>query len=189
MMIRQRIHALGVPLLVVIGSAALAGCSYFSPSHSQAGAYHDVVGWSNGEEPPPGLVFSNGMPPSAEGPSPEWYAQRFSRARGIGEAIKQNRRSLWDRDTGTFVYYMGGILAAHYQPWAHTLQIVTQHKDENNTVCGWTQDGTLTVGMADDSAAPVGSEDTCRQLLDELAKHVAPNSTLAKGEQSTSASH
>jgi hypothetical protein len=186
-MIRQRIHALAGSLVVLAGSAALGGCSHFSSTASHAGAYDDVVGWSNGDEPPSGLVFSNGMPPSADGPSPEWYAQRFSRARGIGEAVKQNHRSQWDRDTGTFVYYMGGVLAAHYLPWAHTLRIVTQKKDENNTICEWTQRGTLTVGTADNSPAPADGEETCRRLLDELAKHVAPNSVLSKSEQSPAA--
>lgn len=175
MMIRQRIHALAVPLLLLCG-----GCSHFASGQSQAGAYDGVVGWSNKDQPASGLVFSNGMPPSAEGPSPEWYAQRFSRSRGIGEAIKQNPRSLWDRDRGTFVYYMGGTLAAYYHPWDHYLEIRTEKKDGNNTVCHWAQDGTLTVGAADRNPAPAGSEEACRQLLDELAKHVAPRSTLSK---------
>ena len=182
MMIRQRIHALAFPLLVLIGMAALCGCSHFSAA-SRAGAYDHVVGWSAADQPPAGLVFSNGMPPSSPGPSPEWYAQRFSRARGIGEAIKWNPRSLWDRDTGTFVYYMGGVLAAYYHPWAHTLRIVTQNKDADNTICEWTQHGTLTVRLANNSPAPVGSEDTCRRLLDEVAMHVAPNSVLSRNEQ------
>jgi len=182
MMRRQRIRALGFPLLVLIAVAALGGCSAFSTA-SRAGAYDHVVGWSSADEPPAGLVFSNGMPPSSEGPSPEWYAQRFSRARGIGEAIKWNPRSLWDRDTGTFVYYMGGVLAAYYHPWAHTLRIVTQHKGENNTVCEWTQQGTLTVQRANNGPALAASEDTCRQLLDEVAIHVAPTSVLSKNEQ------
>lgn len=178
MMTRQRILLASL----LAACAAVGGCSHFSSTSARAGAYDDVVGWSDRDAPPSGLVFSNGMPPSSQGPSPEWYAKRFSRARGLGEAIKRNHRSLWDRDSGTFVYYMGGILSAHYHPWEHYLEIVTLKKDGNNTVCHWTRDGSLTVGTTDHSPAPAGSEATCRQLLDELAKHVAPDSVLSQSD-------
>jgi hypothetical protein len=149
----------------------LAACSH-------AGS---TMGWSNADTPPAGMSFSNGMPPSSEGPSPAWYAKRFGLARGLGEAVKDNRRSLWDRDSGTFVYYMGGILAAHYHPWEHYLEITTDKKGENNTVCHWAADGILTVTTTDKSPAPVGAEDTCKQLLSTLQKHVAPAGLLSSG--------
>ena len=173
----RRMRDIIFPMLSIGALLAISGCSHFR-SNAAPG---EVVGWSNSDTPPSGLVFSNGFPPSSEGPSPEWYAKRFSRARGIGEAIKQHRRSLWDRDSGTWVYYMGSVLAAHYHPWDHYLEIVTQKKGENNTVCHWTQNGTLTISTTDKSPPPAGSEDTCKQLLDELARHVAPRTTLSSG--------
>jgi len=166
-------------LAIMIGAAlAVTGCSHDLGGNAKPG---EVVGWSDADTPPSGLVFSNGFPPSSEGPSPAWYAKRFSRARGIGEAIKQNRRSLWDRDSGTFVFYMGGVLSAHYHPWEHYLEIQTENKGENNTICHWTQNGTLTTTTTDKSPAPAGADELCQQLLDKVARHVAPSSTLSSG--------
>jgi hypothetical protein len=157
---------------------SLAACSHDLAANAKPG---EVVGWSNAKNPPSGLAFSNGMPPSSNGPSPAWYAKRFGLARGLGEAVKDNRRSLWDRDDGTFVYYMGGILAAHYHPWEHYLKIITDKKGENNTVCYWAADGILTVTTTDKTPAPAGAEDTCKQLLGTLEKHVAPEGLASSG--------
>jgi hypothetical protein len=156
----------------------IAGCSQGLGGSAKPG---EVVGWSDAQNPPPGLIFSNGMPPSSDGPSPKWYAKRFSRARGIGEAIKQNRRSLWDRDSGTFVYYMGSVLSAHYHPWEHYLEIRGENKGENNIVCHWTQEGALAISTIDKSPAPAGAGTACQQLMDRLARHVDPSGTLMSG--------
>ncbi|MEJ2552603.1 MAG: hypothetical protein P8079_00975 [Gammaproteobacteria bacterium] len=141
-----------------------------------AGCSHTLTGmsWSPGATPPPGYQFSNGMPPSSEGPPPSWYAQRFNRARGLGEAIKRNHRALWERDPGTFAYYVGGRFFAQYQPWEHYLQIRTDHKGVPNVSCHWDANGALSMSEVGGGAAPAGSKATCDQLLDELQKRVAP---------------
>lgn len=147
---------------------AAAGCSHTDKT----------IKWSDDATPPSGFSFSNGMPPSSQGPSPAWYAQRYNRARGIGEAVKQNRRSLWDNSTGTFVYDVGGVLYAQYHPWEHYLRIRTDNKDESNTVCQWSEDGKLTI-TSDNGPVPASAEQTCKQLLDHLAYEVAPSGILS----------
>lgn len=164
--------------IAICAAMTVAGCSH---NFSATGSYDHVVGWSSADKPPPDLAFSNGMPPSSNGPPPEWYAKRFSRARGIGEAIKQNRRSLWDRDSGTFVFYMGSVLSAHYHPWEHYLEIRTEKKDETNTICHWTQNGGLSVSTTDNTPPPADTAATCQQLLDTVANRIAPSGLLSNG--------
>lgn len=159
------------PLTLLLGM--LAGCS-------STPVGDNVVGWSNADTPPSGLVFGNGMPPSSQGPRPEWYAQRFNRPRGIGEALKQNRRALWDRDDGSFAYYIGGELFAQFHPWEHYLRIRTDHIEEANLTCLWTEDGSLSLNL-DSGSAPAEASDTCNHLLDTLARHVAPGVDLSSG--------
>lgn len=118
------------------------------------------------------------MPPSSEGPSPAWYAKRFNRTRGIGEAVKQHRLSLWDRDSETFVYYIGDMLYAQYHPWEPYLQIRTDNKEENDTICRWAEDGTLTT-TTENGPASADAEKPCKQILDDLEKHVAPSGILS----------
>jgi hypothetical protein len=138
-----------------------------------------TIRWSTAATPPSGYVFLNGMPPSSEGPPPAWYAQRFNRPRGLGEAIKRNRRALWERGPGTFAYYVGGRFFAQYQPWKHYLQIRTDAKGQGNLSCHWDVKGTLTVTEVAGGAAPADSEATCNQLLDDLQSRVAPGGLLA----------
>lgn len=171
-MAKSRMHRKNnlTPLLV-IAFAAISGCA-----HSGAPMGQSTPAFSSGG-------YTHGMPPSSQGPSPTWYAQRINRPRGIGEAVKQSHLSLWDRDTGTFVYYIGGELYAQYHPWEHYLQIRTDNKDETNTVCRWAENGTLTISRdsGDKVPAPAGEEGTCKQLLDQLEKHVAPSGILSSG--------
>jgi hypothetical protein len=150
---------------------SLAACSHVGKS----------VEWSDADTAPSGMRFSNGMPPSSEGPSPAWYAKRFGAVRGVGEAIIQNRYSLWDSDHGTFVYYIGGVLSAQYHPWKHYLQIRTDSNKENHTYCLWSEDGTLTI-TADNGPASGGAKTTCNQLLDALEKHISPTGVLSSGQ-------
>ena len=154
--------------LLAFTFAAISGCAHTGAPMDQSTQAFSSSG------------YTHGMPPSSQGPSPTWYAQRINRPRGIGEAVKQNHLSMWDRDTGTFVYYIGGELYAQYHPWEHYLQIRTDNKDETNTVCRWAENGTLTVSR-DQVPAPAGEEETCKQLLDQLEKHVAPSGILSNG--------
>jgi hypothetical protein len=158
--------------LVVIVSAVLTltGCSHVG----------NTVRWSDANTAPSGMRFSNGMPPSSNGPSPAWYAKRFGAVRGVGEAIVQNRDSLWDRDHGTFAYYIGGVLSAQYHPWEHYLQIRTDTNEENHISCRWTGDGALTV-TADNKSTAGNAEATCKQLLNTLEKHIDPAGLLSNG--------
>ena len=167
---KTRIRDICYLAIMILASLSAAGCSGTDKN----------LKWSNADTPPSGYVFSNGFPPSSEGPSPAWYAKRFGRVRGLGEAIKQYPRSLWDRDKGTWVYYIGGVLSAQYHPWEHYLQIRTDIKDENNTVCHWAEDGKLTI-TSDKGPAPAGGEETCKHLLDVLENHVAPHGIMASG--------
>jgi len=132
------------------------------------------MGWSDAKTPPSGEVFGNGMPPSSEGPPPSWYAQRFNRPRGLGEAIRQYREAVWERGPGTFAYYVGGRFFAQYQPWQHYLQIRTDNKDAVNVSCHWDAAGALTITEVGGGTAPAGSDATCNKLLDELQQRVAP---------------
>jgi len=126
------------------------------------------------------MVFSNGMAPSSEGPPPSWYAQRFNRPRGLGEAIKQERRALWDSDPSTFALNVGGLFFAQYQPWEHYLEIRSDKKDAVNVSCHWDPNGSLTILTADGNPAPAAdTTETCNQLLDELEQYVAPGGILA----------
>lgn len=160
----------GLQLAALITAVtAVAGCSHTDTA----------MRWSDADTPPAGFVFSNGMPPSSDGPPPSWYAQRFNRPRGLGEAIRQNRRALWERDPGTFAYFVGGRFFAQYQPWEHYLQIRTDRKGEANVSCHWDAGGALTISQVGGGAAPGGSETTCNELLDELEKRVAPAGILA----------
>ena len=67
-------------LAIMIGAAlAVAGCSHDLGGNAKPG---EVVGWSNADTPPSGLVFSNGFPPSSNGPSPAWDATSLTRSTG-----------------------------------------------------------------------------------------------------------
>jgi len=138
-----------------------------------------AMGWSDAKTPPSGDVFSNGMPPSSNGPPPSWYAQRFNLPRGLGEAIRQYREAVWERGSGTFAYYVGGKFFAQYQPWEHYLQIRTDNEGAVNVSCHWDANGALTMTAVGGGAAPAGSDATCKHLLDELQKYVAPGGLLA----------
>lgn len=146
---------------------ALAGCS------------NTGMKWSDAHSPPPGYTFSNGMAPSSEGPPPSWYAQRFNRPRGLGEAITQDRHAVWERDKGTFALYVGGMFFAQFQPWEHYLQIRTDGKDSDNIICHWDPKGVLTMSEEAGGTVPAGSETTCKHLLDELENYVAPGGLVA----------
>ena len=140
--------------------------------------------WTDAKTPPPGYVFSNGMAPSSNGPPPSWYARHFNRERGLGEAIKQNRRALWERKSGTFAYYRGGRFFAQYHPWKHYLQIRTDEKGDHNISCHWDSNAVLTMSEVGGGKPPAGSQATCKKLLDELEKDVAPAGFVAKNSPS-----
>lgn len=110
--------------------------------------------------------FTHGMPASNPGPAPAWFAQRFNRARGVGEAMRRDSFSLWDHETNSYAYYVGGVLYAEYQPLQHVLQIRGDPRDDTTAHCRWGEDGAL-------SAEPAGAEESCRQLLDELERRIA----------------
>ena len=155
---------------LITTAAIVAGCSNTNAA----------MGWSDAATPPSGMVFSNGMAPSSDGPPPSWYAQRFNLPRGLGEAIKQDRRALWERDASTFALDVGGMFFAQYQPWEHYLEIRTDNKGEVNVSCHWDAKGTLTLLSADGDPAPAAdSTATCKHLLDELEKFVAPGGLVA----------
>lgn len=157
-------------LAVIIGAMTMVtGCSHTDTA----------MGWSDAKTPPSGDVFSNGMPPSSDGPPPSWYAQRFNLPRGLGEAIRQYREAVWERGSGTFAYYVGGKFFAQYQPWEHYLQIRTDNKGAVNVSCRWDANGALTMTAVGGGAAPAGSDATCKHLLDEVQKYVAPEGLLA----------
>jgi hypothetical protein len=147
-----------------------------------AGCGQAAMGWSDADTPPSGYTFSNGMAPSSEGPPPSWYAQRFNRPRGLGEAIRQSSRARWERDPGTFSYYVGGRFLAQYEPWEHYLEIRTDNNGVGNVSCHWDANGALTIKEADGGAAPAGAPAICKQLLDELEKHVAPAGIMAHNQ-------
>jgi hypothetical protein len=163
--IRDTLHLAAM----LAATTMVAGCS-----HTTA-----AMRWSDANTPPAGFKFSNGMPPSSDGPPPSWYAQRFNRPRGLGEAIRQNRRALWERGPGTFAYYVGGRFFAQYQPWEHYLQIRSDDKGAGNVSCHWDANGALSVGEEGGGAAPAGAQARCKQLLDELEKYVAPAGIVA----------
>ena len=152
--------------LITAAFAVISGCAHTDKPAEQS----EPASASNG--------FTHGMPPSSEGPSATWYERRYNRPRGIGEAIKEDRRSLWDRDSGTFVYYVGGELYAQYHPWEHYLQIRADNKGASNLSCHWAADAALTMN-ADGMPIPADAEETCKQLLDKLEKFVTPSSVLS----------
>lgn len=116
------------------------------------------------ESMPPGRT--HGMPYTSAVPDPAWYAQRFNRARGVGEAMRRDHVTQWDKDAMAYTYYVGGVLYAHYQPYQHNLSIRTDNGGEAETTCEWDANGTLTM-------TPAGNQDICKQLLGELDQHIA----------------
>jgi hypothetical protein len=159
-------------LAVMIGAMAMVtGCS--------STATH----WSDAKRPPSGYMFSNGMAPSSEGPPPIWYVRRFNLPRGLGEAIKQYRESVWERGPGTFAYFVGGKFYAQYQPWQHYLQIRTDNEGQVNVSCHWDANGVLTISEVGGGKAPAGAEATCKQLLSELESYVAPEWMVAHNKK------
>ncbi|MEK7322691.1 MAG: hypothetical protein AABZ84_06395 [Pseudomonadota bacterium] len=142
-------------LLAVTLLAGMAACSRFTPQSDRPMA----------EATPSG--FTHGMPPSNQGPAPAWFAQRYNRARGVGEAMRRDHVTQWNKETGSYVYYVGGVLYAEYQPLRHALQIRSDLRgDTADTLCRWTEDGKLAI-------EPAGGEEICGQLLDELDKRIA----------------
>ena len=65
-------------------------------------------------------------------------------------------------------------------PWEHYLQIRTDRKGEVNLVCHWDANGVLTMKNEGGGAAPDDAAATCKQLLDDLEKYVAPAGILAQ---------
>lgn len=122
-----------------------------------------VVTTVRAESIPPGRT--HGMPSVSASPSPQWYAERFGRARGIGEAIRRNHVTVWDKDTNGYGYYVGGTLYARYVPFEHRLQIHSVGQDPE-IHCLWNAASQL-------AATPADGEAACNQLLDELDAHVA----------------
>lgn len=116
------------------------------------------------EAMPPGRT--HGMPYTSAVPDPAWYAERFNRARGVGEAMSRDHVTQWDKESMAYTYYVGGVLYAHYQPYEHRLSIRTDGLGDPETTCEWDAEGAL-------ATTPAGGEETCRQLLDELDRHVA----------------
>ncbi len=142
-------------LLAVMLANGIGGCARVSKPSDRPMA----------EATPSG--FTHGMPPSNQGPAPAWFAQRYNRARGVGEAMRRGHVTQWNKETGSYVYYVGGVLYAEYQPLQHALQIRSDLRgDTADTLCRWTEDGKLVIEAA-------GNEETCQQLLDELDKRVA----------------
>ena len=165
--IRGRLHI----AVMISAMAMVTGCS--------STATH----WSDAKQPPSGYVFSNGMAPSSKGPPPIWYARRFNLPRGLGEAIRQYRESVWERGPGTFAYFVGGKFYAQYQPWQHYLQIRSDIEGQVNVSCHWDAKGTLTMLAADGDPAPTADTTAiCKHLLDELEKFVAPGGLVAHKE-------
>ncbi len=144
----------GIGLLTAAFAAGITGCTHASKSANSDRAEAIKSG------------FTHGMPASNPGPAPAWFAQRFNRARGIGEAMRRNQFSLWDKETSSYTYYVGGVLYAEYQPLQHLLQIRVDPRDGTSADCRWNEAGNLSV-------TPAGAEDTCQQLLNELDQHIA----------------
>ncbi len=142
-------------LLAAALAAGVAGCSRLAPQPDRPMA----------EAIQPG--FTHGMPASNQGPAPAWFAQRYNRARGVGEAMRRGHVTQWNKESGSYMYYVGGVLYAEYQSLQHALLIRSDLGGETaETVCRWTADGKLTI-------EPAGAEETCQQMLDELDRRVA----------------
>lgn len=163
-------HRNFVPLAILL--ATLSGCASSSkpPALAQATTPAAVtapaptpVAVSAAEAMPPGRT--HGMPATSRFPQPQWYADRYYLARGVGEAIRLNHMTQWDKEAKAYSYYIGGVLFAHYQPFDHNLEIRSDEQSPEIS-CRWNENGGL-------AATPAGSEDVCGQLLDELNRHVA----------------
>jgi len=130
------------------------------------------------EPMPPGRT--HGMPSISAVPDPAWYAERFNRARGVGEAMSRDHVTQWDKESMAYSYYVGGVLYAHYQPYEHRLSIRTDNLGDPETVCEWDAEGAL-------ATTPAGGEETCRQLLGALDRHVAVTGHFPPIDANTSA--
>src|SRR3569833_314669 len=127
---------------------------------------------------PPGRT--HGMPSISAVPAPAWYAERFTRARGVGEAMSRDHVTQWDKESMAYSYYVGGVLYAHYQPYEHRLSIRTDNLGAPASVCEWDAAGAL-------ATPPARGEETCRQLLGALDRHVAVTGHFPPIDANTSA--
>src|SRR3569623_2052847 len=130
------------------------------------------------EPMPPGRT--HGMPSISAVPDPAWYAERFNRARGVGEAMSRDHVTQWDKESMAYSYYVGGVLYAHYQPYEHRLSIRTDNLGDPEPVSEWDADGALATPTA-------GREEPCRQLLGALDRHVAVTGHFPPIDANTSA--
>ncbi|VAW85346.1 hypothetical protein MNBD_GAMMA16-231 [hydrothermal vent metagenome] len=113
---------------------------------------------------------SHGMTPSSTGPSPEWYAEYYHPARGVGEALSKSHQAMWDNNARGYTYYISGEIFARYHPWQHGLTIRTDNEDGRNLRCHWSGEGKLKTN----GPRPKGlnSKEACTQLLNNLQSHL-----------------
>ncbi len=113
---------------------------------------------------------SHGMAPSSTGPSPEWYAEYYNPARGVGEALSKSHQAMWDNNARGYTYYIGGEIFARYHPWQHGLTIRTDNENGRNLRCHWSGEGKLKAN----GPRPKGlnSKEACTQLLNTLQTHL-----------------
>lgn len=153
-----------VPLLAILGLAGCAAPDKASITQTASAAASPTAPTQRAEPMPAGRT--HGLPSVSATPAPAWYAERYSRARGVGEALRRNHVSIWDHAHNAYGYYVGGEFYARYQPWEHSLEIRSDAADAAEPHCRWDAAGTL-------SASPAGAEDTCLTLLDELDRRLA----------------
>lgn len=147
-------------LLVIISTLLLlAGCSGLQQFIPLPGSSENVN------------KVSHGMAPSSTGPSPEWYAEYYYPARGVGEALTKNHQAMWDNNARGYTYYIGGELFARYHPWQHGLTIRTDNENGRNLRCHWSGKGKLKTN----GPRPEGlnSTEACTQLLNTLQSHLS----------------
>ncbi len=112
----------------------------------------------------------HGMAPSSTGPTPEWYAQKFGLARGVGEALRRDKLALWNQEQGTYTYTIRGQLYAQFHPWEHYLKIRPDNDNSQNNVvkeCQWSAKGLLNNTLPEEINPEVAA--FCNALIEQLA--------------------
>jgi hypothetical protein len=112
----------------------------------------------------------HGMAPSSTGPKPDWYVQEYGLPRGVGEALRRDRLSLWDQKTGTYTYTVRGQIYAQFHPWEHFLKIRPDNGKTFANECQWSAEGVLNNTRAEEIKPNVAER--CGALINQLAQEL-----------------